>query len=292
MTNRTDEHGVVRHSTPPQPTPLHRTAPHRAGLHATHLGTTGPRVVFLHGLFGQGKNFTSLAKGLAADARVTLLDLPDHGRSAWSSDLSYPGLAATVGDALAAAGDGETYAVVGHSMGGKVAMALALLRPDLVARLCVVDVAPVATSAMTSFDRYVRGMRAVDLETLPDRATAAATLLPYVPDPVIRGFLLQNLRREDGRWRWQMNLQLLGDQLPAIADWPDLLGAPWHAAPYPGPVLWVGGSASDYIRPEDGPTMRRLFPRVQSLTVKGAGHWVHADQPQVFAAVLRRFLPL
>lgn len=268
------------------------TAGPGSALHRSTTGTTGPRVVFLHGLFGQGKNWTTLARELAQDARVTLLDLPDHGRSLWSTTLSYPALAAAVGDALAEEGDGEPYAVVGHSMGGKVAMALALLRPALVQRLCVVDVAPAPTGAMSSFGRYVEGMRAVDLDTLPDRATADATLTPWVPDPVVRGFLLQNLRRDGQRWRWQMNLPLLGDELDLIAGWPDLTAAPHHAQPYPGPVLWMGGALSDYIRPEHGPAMRALFPRVQSVTVKGAGHWVHAEQPQVFLSVLRRFLHL
>jgi esterase len=261
-------------------------------VHRTRLGDSGPRVLFLHGLFGQGKNWTTLGRSLSAAARVTLLDLPDHGRSAWSEHVSYPAMAATIGDALSAEGDGEPYAVVGHSMGGKVAMALALLRPALVDRLVVVDVAPVPTGPMSSFGRYVEGMRAVDLERLPDRATAEKTLEPYVPDPVIRSFLLQNLRRDGSRWRWQMNLALLGDELAEVAGWPDLLGGPWHVPPYRGPVLWVGGSRSDYIRPEHGPAMRALFPRVQSLTVKGAGHWVHADQPAVFESVLRRFLHL
>jgi esterase len=268
-------------------------APAPAGtLHTTRLGDAGPRVLFLHGLFGQGKNWTTLGRALSSAARVTLLDLPDHGRSAWSEHLSYPALAEAVAGALAAEGGGEPYAVVGHSMGGKVAMALALLRPALVERLVVVDVAPVPTGAMSSFGTYVEGMRAVDLEHLPDRASADATLQPYVPDPVIRSFLLQNLRRDGHRWRWQMNLALLGDELAEAAGWPDLRAAPWHAEPYAGPVLWVGGSESAYIRPEHAPAMRALFPRVQSVTIKGASHWVHADQPAVFEAVLRRFLHL
>jgi pimeloyl-ACP methyl ester carboxylesterase len=262
------------------------------GLHRTRLGSAGPRVVFLHGLFGQGKNWTTLARSLSAEARVMLLDLPDHGRSPWSERLSYPAMAQAVGDALEAEAEGEPYAVVGHSMGGKVGMALALLKPALVERLCVVDVAPVPTGPMSSFATYVQGMRAVDLEHLTDRAAAEATLAPYVPDPVIRSFLLQNLRRDGDRWRWQMNLRLLGDGLTELAGWPDLRADPWKAEPYPGPVLWVGGSESAYIRPEHASAMRALFPRVQRLTVKGAGHWVHADQPAVFAAVLRRFLHL
>jgi esterase len=267
-------------------------APVGATLHATSFGTGGRRVVLLHGLFGQGKNWTTLAKDLSADARVTLLDLPDHGRSPWSATLSYPAMAEAVARTLARDGAGEACAVVGHSMGGKVAMALALLRPELVQRLCVVDVSPVPTESMSSFTTYVRGMRALDLAHLPDRATAEAGLVPYVPDPVIRSFLLQNLRRDGDGWRWQMNLELLGDQLDVVTGWPDLTAAPYNASPYPGPVLWVAGSESSYVLPEHAPAMRLLFPRVRSLTIKGAGHWVHADQPQVFAAVLRRFLHL
>jgi pimeloyl-ACP methyl ester carboxylesterase len=267
-------------------------APAEPTLHATSFGTAGPRVVFLHGLFGQGKNWTTLAKDLGTDARVTLLDLPDHGRSPWSTEISYPAMAEAVAQTLVREGAGAGYAVVGHSMGGKVAMALALLRPELVERLCVVDVSPVPTESMSSFAGYVRGMRAIDLAHLPDRATAEARLVPYVPDPVIRSFLLQNLRRDGGGWRWQMNLALLGDELDAVTGWPDLTAAPYHVSPYPGPVLWIGGSESGYIQPEHAPRMRELFPRVRSLTIKGAGHWVHADQPQVFADVLRRFLHL
>jgi pimeloyl-ACP methyl ester carboxylesterase len=263
-----------------------------ATLHTTSLGTGGPRVVLLHGLFGQGKNWTTLAKDLSAGARVTLLDLPDHGRSPWSAELSYPAMAKAVAATLAHLGPGDACAVVGHSMGGKVAMALALLHPELVERLCVVDVSPVATESMSGFAAYVRGMRALDLAQLPDRATADAALVPYAPDPVIRGFLLQNLRRDGDGWRWQMNLGLLGDELDTVTGWPDLTAAPYHASPYPGPVLWVAGSESGYIQPEHAPAMRDLFPRVRSVTIKGAGHWVHADQPQVFATVLRRFLHL
>ena len=263
-----------------------------AALHTTALGTSGPRVVFLHGLFGQGKNWTTLAKGLSTQARVTLLDLPDHGRSPWSSEFSYPAMADAVAQTLAEEGGDEPWAVVGHSMGGKVAMALALLRPALVARLCVVDVAPAPTGSMSNFATYVQGMRAVDLAALRDRSAAEAALQAFVPDPVVRSFLLQNLRREGDSWRWQMNLRLLGDELEQISNWPDLTTEPYHVAPYPGPVLWVGGAQSSYIRPEHTPAMRALFPRVRSVTVKGAGHWVHADQPEVLAAVLRRFLHL
>ncbi|MGI3779887.1 MAG: alpha/beta fold hydrolase [Janthinobacterium lividum] len=258
-------------------------------LAGTTYGEHGPRVVLLHGLFGQGRNFTGVARALAGEARVTLVDLPDHGRSPWSDDFSYPGMADRVADFLAASAPGERWTVVGHSMGGKVAMLVALRRPELVERLCVVDVAPVPTAAVSSFGTYVDAMRQVDLDTLTDRAAADAVVAARVPDRAVRGFLLQNLRRdgtgEQARWRWQMNLALLGDRLPEIADWPG-----GDLAPYAGPVLWLAGVDSDYVQPAYAPAMRALFPRVRLVRVKNAGHWVHADQPEVFVASLRRFL--
>ena len=266
------------------------TGPDSEALFSTSLGTTGPRVVFLHGLFGQGRNWTTVAKALADHARVLLVDLPNHGRSAWTETFSYPAMAAMVADLLRRAGGGDAYAVVGHSMGGKVAMTLALHHPELVARLAVVDVSPVSNARGQPLRPLRRGMRALDLATLENRARADEHLEPYVPDPAIRSFLLQNLRREPGRegaWRWQMNLALLGDHLDAMGSWADP-----DVAPYPGPVLWLAGARSGYVRPDYAPAMRSLFPRVQLVTVKDAGHWLHSDQPEVFLTVMRRFLHL
>jgi esterase len=149
----------------------------------------------------------------------------------------------------------------------------------------VVDIAPVRYAGLSSFADYVRGMRALDLDALDGRATADRELTASVPDPVVRSFLLQNLRREGSGWRWQMNLQLLGDRLDDLADWPDL-----HAEPYPGPTLWLAGAESGYVTAENAPAMRALFPRVQLVTVKKAGHWVHAEQPEVFVSALRKFM--
>lgn len=258
----------------------------------THFGQTGPRVVFLHGLFGQGKNWTMFAKALATEARVTLVDLPNHGRSGWTETFSYPDMADQVAELMQAdVGQGEpaeAYAVVGHSMGGKVAMALALRHPGQVSGLAVVDVSPVATTQVSGFADYVRGMRALDLTSLVDRVAADAQLRPYVASPTIRGFLLQNLRREPGTgWRWQMNLELLGSHLDDVGNWPAMPGST-----FPGSTLWLAGADSTYVRRDYAPAMRALFPRVQLVTVKGAGHWVHTDQPEVFLAAIRRLLHL
>lgn len=266
-----------------------RTVIDRDSLHHTQLGTSGPRVVMLHGLFGQGKNWTSVAKALSDRARVILVDLPNHGRSGWTESVTYGETAIAIADVLAAESD-EPLTLVGHSMGGKVAMAMALLQPRLVERLAVVDIAPVAYERISSFADYVTGMRAVDLSRVSTRSDADARLRPYVPDEVVRSFLLQNLRRDsdsDTGWRWQMNLSLLGGRLADLGDWPDL-----HTPPYEGPVLWLAGGRSDYVRPEYGPAMRELFPRAQLVTVKNAGHWVHSEQPDVFVTALRRFLQL
>lgn len=261
----------------------------RGSLHWTEQGDTGPRVLLLHGLFGQGKNWTSIAKVLSEQCRVIMLDLPNHGQSGWTDTLAYGETAVAVADVLSAA-DPDPLTVVGHSMGGKVAMAMALLQPRLVERLVVADIAPVRYERLSGFADYVRGMQGIDLDRLGTRADAEAQLAPYVPDAVVRSFLLQNLRRDPASrsgWRWQMNLDLLGAGLGALGDWPDL-----HTPPYEGPVLWVAGGDSDYITPAYAPAMRALFPRTTTVTVKNAGHWVHSEQPEIFLATLRRFLGL
>lgn len=256
-------------------------------LNASRLGESGSPVVFCHGLFGQGKNWTAIGKALAEDHRVLLVDLPDHGRSPRSDRFDYLDYADQVAELIAAGLAGDPVALVGHSMGGKVAMLLALRRPELVERLVVVDVAPVAYDHAVEFDGYITAMKALDLDVLERRSDADDALRDAVPDPMVRGFLLQSLRREDDGWHWLLNLDLLGRDLDLITDWPaDRITG---AAAYDGPVLWVGGQASRYVRPEYAEAMGRWFPRNRRVTVKDAGHWVHAEQPEVFLEVLRRF---
>jgi pimeloyl-ACP methyl ester carboxylesterase len=251
-------------------------------LKTVELGDSGSRVVFCHGLFGQGKNFTAIAKALAGEHRVTLVDLPDHGRSPRTNGFDYLGYAALVAELLSAH---DPVALVGHSMGGKVAMLVALRRPELVERLVVVDVAPVPYDHAAEFEGYIAAMRSIDLDSLASRSDADAALLEAVPSPMVRGFLLQSLRREDDGWHWLLNLDVLGRDLDLITGWPDI-----DVAPYDGPVLWVGGADSRYVSPEHVAAMDRLFPHNRRVTVKGAGHWVHSEQPEVFLEVVRRFV--
>ncbi len=256
-----------------------------SGLHTTTYGEEGSRVVFCHGLFGQGRNWTQIAKTLAEQHRVLLVDLPHHGRSSWSETFDYLDVADQVAGLLSA---DDPVALVGHSLGGKVAMLVALRHPEVVERLCVVDVSPVAYHHHDEFRQYIGGMQGLDLATLDRRGDADAALTEAVPNPTVRSFLLQNLRHAEGEWSWQVNLDVIERDLADIGGWPaDRLT---ELAPYDGPVLWIAGERSVYVTDEYAGEMDRWFPRNRRVTVKGAGHWVHSEQPEVFTEVLRRFV--
>jgi pimeloyl-ACP methyl ester carboxylesterase len=272
------------------------TTPPPDGLWTTNVGTAGPRVAFLHGLFGQGRNWTQIAKGLAGPdglgARCLLVDLPDHGRSGWSEEFSYEGYAAQVASTLEATAPGERWVLVGHSLGGKVAMVTSLMHPGLVRSLVVVDISPKDYGDLDRFVHYIDAMRALPLPELTSRGDAERRFAQVEPDAGVRGFLLQNLRRQGPTWSWQANLDLLARDAARgtdsrIADFPDL-GAP----PFEGPVVWLVGGDSSYVRDADTEQMRALFPRARPVVVKGVGHWVHSEAPEVVTETLRRVLRL
>lgn len=269
--------------TDPQTPSLH-TTPVGEGSAETSGGATR-RVVFLHGLFGQGKNFTAIARALAPEFSSLLVDLPNHGRSDWTEQVDYEQMADTVAAELRRdMAPGGRVHLVGHSMGGKVAMALALRHPELVDRLVVVDIAPVSSSDMGEFRHLLGALATLDLDDLPSRTEADARLTELIPNRTTRGFLLQNLRAEGDGWRWQANLDLLLRDLPAVGAYEPA------GDPFDRPVLWVAGEESDYIQPDHRPAMESLFPRTVLVTIKGAGHWVHSQQPEVFVSTLRTFL--
>ncbi|WP_347354168.1 alpha/beta fold hydrolase [Intrasporangium sp.] len=263
-------------------------------LHTRSVGTAGPHVAFLHGLFGQGRNWNQIAKGVSGarhdDAQCLLVDLPDHGRSPRTPQFSYEGYADSVAATLGDTAPAETWALVGHSLGGKVAMLVALLHPDLVERLVVVDIAPKSYGSLDRFAGYIDEMRRLPLRELTSRADAEERF--HESDPGVKAFLLQNLRRDGDSWRWQANLDLFAadaarGSASRIAGWPAVAD---KVAPFAGPVLWIAGGASPYIRAEDTEGMRRLFPAVELLTVEGATHWVHTEAPAVVIDALRRFV--
>lgn len=269
----------------PQTGPTDATPGDPAPLHTTQVGDSGARIAFLHGLFGQGRNFTQIAKALQPEYRSLLVDLPNHGRSSWTDDFSYELMADLVAAELRRefAADGPIH-LVGHSLGGKVAMVLALRHPDLVARLVVVDISPVVSEGAGEFEHLLDSLAALDLTTLERRSDADERLAAAIDDAVVRGFLLQNLRSGGDGLHWQANLDLLRRELPSIGGFPEL------SSTFDHPTLWMGGERSSYIQSEHAATMRRLFPRTTEVTIKGAGHWVHSEQPAAFVSALRVFL--
>lgn len=259
-------------------------------LHTLAIGEKGPAVAYLHGLFGQGRNWMQVAK--AVGGRALLVDLPDHGRSPWSERFSLVDYADRVAQTLREHQPGQRWTLVGHSLGGKVAMMVALRHPDLLERLAVVDIAPRDYGNLSRFEGYIAGMQHFDLDDLESRAQAEERFTAVESDPGVRAFLLQNLRREGDGWRWQANLELFAADA-ALGNGSRIAGFPGEASelpPYPGPVLWLVGGESTYVREEDAEAMRALFPRVRTVTVKGADHWVHSTAPEVTANALRALL--
>jgi pimeloyl-ACP methyl ester carboxylesterase len=244
----------------------------------------GSPVALLHGLFGAAQNWGAVQKALAAAGhRALALDLRNHGASPHAAAMDYPAMAADVADTLAAAG-AQPAAVVGHSMGGKAAMALALARPEAVARLVVADIAPVRYPP--ALRGYAEAMRALPLRPGLTRREADAALAESVPEAGIRAFLLQNLRFDTDPPRWRLALDAIAAALPVLEDFAGT--AP--QARYDGPVLVLAGERSDYVRPEHHARFRALFPAAEFAAVPKAGHWVHAENPAGFLALVTPFL--
>jgi esterase len=239
----------------------------------------GKPLVLLHGLFGSAGNFGTVQRRLAARFRVLTLDLRNHGASPHDADMRYPLMAADVLETLAAR-EALPAVLVGHSMGGKVTMAAALARPEAVARLLVSDIAPVPYAP--AFRELAAAMLALELRPGLARAEADSALAGTVPQPGLRGFLLQNLRF-GATPGWRIGLEEIAAALPDIEGW----SAP--AGVYDGSALFVAGERSDYLRLEHRAPIRALFPAARFATVKGAGHWVHADNPEGFTAVVEGF---
>jgi pimeloyl-ACP methyl ester carboxylesterase len=243
----------------------------------------GPPVVILHGLLGSARNWSSLAKQLGATRRVFALDLRNHGASPWADEMSYDQMADDV-RAFLAHQELPAAAVIGHSMGGKVAMRLALAHGEEVERLVVVDVAPVAYRR--DFNAYVEAMRVLDLSRISRRSEADALLAEQIDDAGVRGFLLQNLVSTDDGLTWRVPLDALADNMPELVSFPETQ----EPERYEGPTLFVTGGRSDYVRPEHHALILRLFPNAQFAVIPDAGHWVHAEAPQQFLEVVGAFL--
>lgn len=251
-------------------------------LHFERFGHGAP-VVILHGLFGSSTNWRTIGKKLGEHYCVYAVDQRNHGRSPHADSLSYDALAADA-HAFLDRHAIESAAVIGHSMGGKAAMKLALAEPDRVAALVVVDIAP-ARQSSDGLRPVLDALLAVDPSTCATRDEVDRKLAVHLEDDRLRQFLLMNVARaEDGGLRWRLNL-------PAIdAHFAELAGPIAADGVYDGPACFVRGGKSGYVRDEDRPEIVRLFPRASIVTIEGAGHWVHAEAPERFLEVVGEFL--
>ena len=251
-------------------------------LHYEIVGA-GPPVVVLHGLFGAGRNWLTVARNLAAEYCFYLVDLRNHGASPHTEHMTYLDMVADVRALIVKLGL-DDLALVGHSMGGKAAMTLALHDARAIRTLINIDIAPV--SYHDRFGDMIVAMRALDLSMIKRRAEADRALTAAIPEQNVRLFILQNLLFEQGQPRWRLNLATLAREMAEI------LGPLPRAqdACFRGPTWFIRGELSDRVESEHLPLIAALFPNHHIETVAGGGHWPHAEAPAAFMASFRRAL--
>ena len=242
-------------------------------------------VVLIHGLFGSADNLSVIARHLKNDYRVIKLDLPDHGKSPWSTSFNFENYAKQIKHTLAELGVTKAH-FVAHSLGGKVAMCLTRIMPQLFDKLIVLDIAPVAYEHR--HQKVIEGLSAVKLGDITSRQDAQKTLAQYIEDKGTQAFLLKSLCEENGQLKWRFNLELLARDYNALRDWP-LDDETSNQDAYDGPVLFMKGQYSDYILKEHQAAIMAQFPNASAKIVQ-AGHWLHAEKPQVVNSLITKYL--
>ena len=235
----------------------------------------GPPLIILHGLFGSGSNWRTVARALAQTNTVYLVDLRNHGASPWAETMSYAQMAGDV-NALIQTLALNAPIVLGHSMGGKVAMALALLYPEQVGQIIVVDIAPVQYPG--SMNSVAKAMMLPEVMMGLNRTEITRNLQKVLPEPAIAPFLMQNLLSTQTGFTWRINLAAIDQQMPQIIGFPSEL----KHLQYSGPSTAVVGEKSDYVLGADGSVFAPMFESINVRIIAGAGHWVHTDKPTEF----------
>tara|TARA_B100000686_G_scaffold338887_1_gene412090 strand:+ start:2967 stop:3767 length:801 start_codon:yes stop_codon:yes gene_type:complete len=250
-----------------------------SALSFTVTGSGSP-VLILHGLFGSAVNWRRIADGLSDWGQIFSVDLPNHGNSPWTDDMSYPTQAEVLADFISAEVP-DSPIVIGHSMGGKVAMTLALQHRILLGGLVIVDIAPTAYSH--SHAPLAEAMKKLDLNAIQSRRDAETRLEQAIPEKALRQFLLQNLRSTSHGLSWRINLDVIHRQMEALTGF-DI--APGQCDV---PSLFIYGTQSDYVTPQATSTILKRFPKARLLAVEGAGHWLHAQKPDVLIQAFQEF---
>lgn len=243
----------------------------------------GEPLFILHGLFGSGRNWSSISRQLANEYAVFTIDLRNHGTSGYADTMSYTDMAYDI-VGLARQLDVENLNLIGHSMGGKTAMVASLLYPDLINKLVVIDIAPV--NYPSNHDELISAMLALPVEKIENRNQADDYLATNIQDPILRQFLLQNLVKDGDQYKWRINLEAIRDNHTLLRQFPHEV----ESLTYEKPTLFLSGSLSDYIKPEHDETISAYFPKHELVLVDEANHWVHADKPKAVIEELSRFL--
>lgn len=238
-----------------------------------------PVLVILHGFLASSRNWRRIAEQLSTRFRVLVPDLRNHGASPHDPVMDYPALANDLGIFLDARAL-DSVMLLGHSMGGKVAMWFALQHSERVRRLIVVDIAPVAYRH--SFQGILQVLQTLPLAQINNRKQAEALLADAIPEQAFRQFLLQNLVLQDGRYHWRVDLEILCRTAPNIVGFPDVSKLP----PFTGASLFIAGAESDYV---DEAAVKPLFPQSRLVSIAGAGHWLHVEQPAAFIRQVEMF---
>lgn len=243
----------------------------------------GAPLIAIHGLFGTSDNLKQIAKALSDQFKVYLIDAPAHGESSTPEPLTLTNMAQQV-LAFADQHGLDTFSLLGHSLGGKIAMELALNANERVDRLIVADIAPVQYTHR--HDHIIKGLNSVPLASLSNRQQANEILSQYIEEDGVRGFLLKSLAREtapSSGWKWRFDLNALEQNY-------DNLIAGNSALTYPGRTLFIVGGNSNYVLPEHKPEIVARFNQINVKVIQNAGHWLHAEKATAFIKICQDFL--
>ncbi|MDP7175985.1 MAG: alpha/beta fold hydrolase [SAR324 cluster bacterium] len=252
-------------------------------LYSRKVGENGPDFVVLHGLFGSGKNWRSFAGSLEEDFQVWTLDARNHGDSPHADSMSYQQMAEDV-VRFFDENELENVILLGHSMGGKTAMQLALQFPDRIAALIVVDIAPVCYDHQQKQLKLIEAMQGLHLAAEMSRSDIEKKLALKIPEKRLLSFLMTNLYRQNGQFQWRIGLEQIAAGMPYLLNYPELNSV------FKGPVQFIGGENSAYLKFEYHALIRKKFPESRIAMLKNCGHWLHVEQPAAFQKTVNEFL--
>lgn len=242
---------------------------------------SGDDILLIHGLLGSLENLNMVAKGLVNNYRVTSIDVRNHGASFHGNNMNYNVLAQDVVNILDHLNIGKAH-ILGHSMGGKIAMKTALLHKSRVNKLIVADIAPVQYPP--HHQQILAGLQSLNLSTIKNRKEADVALAHYVSLPSTRQFLLKNLQSNAGKLSFKCNLNNIQSCYSSIME------GQTATTPHTGETLFIKGGDSDYITAEHRPHIASLFSNTQAKIISGAGHWLHAEKTNIFNKIVNDFL--